>query len=267
MTFDPRQKIEINISPFVTVDNTKSLPSISADERQSMVDLLWLLNHREGKELANLEQRLSEARGFMNSYAPKLQDAISEIAPGVGDVHITHTLGVFKGSMEPSFKIEIDLNGSEFGDVNKVLVRFAEDHNQVEYHASSVLDALPEDTALNVLNPESRTAYVSNVAIRYDKKLSEELTPKLHDLVAGFAMKNHILGYTIIHPDGYDFYVVPTEGEKEDRSKANEFNNALLRLNAQLSVALMSEDVKAAYKSNYRYLYVARHGSEYGVSE
>lgn len=262
MPFENADTIEVNISPFITSEGSEALPKISDEDRRHMVDLLWLLNDKEAQDLASLPEVISEAEEFMRSYAAKLKGQIKKMVPGVG-VRITHTLGVFGGTMEPSFKVEIDLWGQAFAEVNHALAGFAEEYDQVEYHASVVFDRLPEGREPNVLNPETRTAFVTNVAIRYGAPLTDEVAADLHEIVATHATKNEILGYTIIHPDGYDFYMIP---EEEGRSHANEqaFQQSLLELNTRLARALPA-DISPTYQSNYRYLYIARRGRDYGV--
>lgn len=265
MEFGANQDIEINISPFVTHEAAEGLPGISEEDRRQMSKLLLLLNDRNKEEETSLSEAMGEAEEFMSKYEKELRNSIAQLVPGM-DFAITHTLGVFAGTMEPAFKIEMNLKeGEDFASVNQALSGFAEQYQQVEYHASVVLDSLPGDRALNVLDPKTRTAFVSNTAFRYSESPSPGLLAKLHNIVASFAQQHHILGYTVIHPNGYDFYLVPEEAEaSEMQNKAGEFNTALLELNTLITKALFSEDVDTIYQSNFRYLYIARRGHEYG---
>jgi hypothetical protein len=183
--------------------------------------------------------------------------------------------------MEPSFRVKIKIpegikSAAPSSQILEVLEEFAKEHDQEQFHVSRLVDGVPEGVEEGAIDPETHVAFVRNIEFNLHEKVYnnplyfDELTLLVQEFTS--QPDNDILGYTIRHPKGFTFYMMPDPGTPaaEDRTK---FTDALTKLNTQLQVKIkMFTDIEedgtdmVTFQQGTRMLYVYDRDSQSSVA-
>lgn len=240
--------LEVGITPFAANEAERSSIDVGIDPKiASIFEELNNSNfiHLNSQEKSSILKRAHEAMlDHEEQLRLELEGLLKEIQ-GEKDISIHRTFGVFEGSLEPSYRIQITIPNSTTNG-NKILSVFSEfatRHDQKEFHVSRVFDEMPTDVKIGEVDEEG-ISFVRNFEFELIESLqTPEVINNLTVIIQKFIAKNRdqeggksILGYTIQHPKGFTFYMVPSDSGITDE-QVNQFRGTLIDLYGKIRLA------------------------------